>query len=581
MRRRWLVSAVCFLALGAVSTVALCWLAAGVRVEVGTWVWPPEGRWDGAGIGRWCSWEGRSWCATFRWLSVCTELEDRRASIEAWPAWSRVRGEPRHWADEYFEGAYGWPWDAMWHREDQARIRFMPSDAQVDIGLPVEVVSAGRPYPDRPSALPTHLTWAFIGDTVVHAVLWYGLLQLVRGPGRLLAWRRRRRRTCVRCGYDCSATPRRCPECGYEVAARQSPWRPAIGLPAVLVILGAAALVGFAAVGRDRFVSDEDPIERAARLGDIDIVRDIVARGASSFDVAIAASSAAAHDQREVFRALVTSIDSEYASGVIIAAIANGHVELAREALRQVSDDDGVMTVDLINTALDAGQTDLASELFESRFVLAPEDLVSRALRSAPPDLMRRLVARLDSDATFHFDASSWSVARRENLEILLERLVPLAEDELALSCLAEALEWARLARRADLSEVVAAHMRRLIDGPDCSRWSDRAPGIVETLWSSGRPDLIVRIIARLREDGVLDAIITHAVDFGRYETIMALIHCGVDVVAFDPDGVRAMCDTWEAELANDPSPWLSEVLSLAAVRARLAEFDAASAGGD
>ncbi|MCA9289783.1 MAG: hypothetical protein KDA25_01570 [Phycisphaerales bacterium] len=593
MRRRWLVSAVCFLALGAVSTVALCWLVAGVRVEVGRWVWPPDGEEYAADWGRWTSIEIRAWSGTRRGLYPDDGTYFERTSFDPPPAWSRGRDDPRDWHDTYFEGSYGWPWDAMWYRADLTSERFLMSDERIFGGMPIRTVGSLRllmpPHPtfdsrglmsDSPPALPLRLTWGFAGDTGVHALVWFGLILLVRMPERWLASRRHRRRgTCARCGYDCSATPLRCPECGTPGDARRPIWRPAVGAPAGIALVGAMALVAFAAVGRSRFEPEESAVERAARFGDLDAVRAAVAAGAAARDVGFSACWAAAHDQRDVVRAIISFSDAVVVNNVIRSAIWSDHTELAHELLSGVSDADGWLTMSLVFAALDSELPDLAAELFASRPCPDPAVLLGTALRSAPPDLVRRLVVLVEVE-DFDPAGQMWCGARPENLEILIDHLASLDDDWMMSRWLAIGLREAHFARRTDLCEVYAAHLRRRIDAMNGIGVGDGMPAFIAALWRAGRPDLIVGLIDRLRTTGALDAVVVEVIESTSHRAVMALVQCGVDVVAGDPDGARIACDDWEEELIDAPLAQTELAVTVAAVRARLAEFDAASAGG-
>jgi hypothetical protein len=71
---------------------------------------------------------------------------------------------------------------------------------------------------------PIRAGWSAPTLRLVRVALWFPLILSALLPaGRIVLWRRRRRRIaariCPACGYDLRATPDRCPECGAVPAA--------------------------------------------------------------------------------------------------------------------------------------------------------------------------------------------------------------------------------------------------------------------------------------------------------------------------------------------------------------------------
>lgn len=120
--------------------------------------------------------------------------------------------------------AFGWPLQALWCEPftwieqtiDELRAGIpMTYATRTYRGVALRV-DATRFQPPTVRVLPMGIAWpGFLLNTVLYAVVWLALLELVRVPGRLRVRRRNKADSCCQCGYSLHGlTAARCPECG-------------------------------------------------------------------------------------------------------------------------------------------------------------------------------------------------------------------------------------------------------------------------------------------------------------------------------------------------------------------------------
>ncbi|NRA57080.1 MAG: hypothetical protein HRU13_03040 [Phycisphaerales bacterium] len=323
---RAIVSSALLLAIGFTTSVGVAWASATMyrfgttdNVLTNTWFNEPTvelgevnqwrvAQWTDATLTRRWGWGWRSewfedpWEARLRRVTLGSDADDRAWSEIGLPAFSRAQQEPPiepppialyvHALHSFEEREAGWPMRCL-------RVRWVAGDDR--LGAPGGRIRGGIQashwiYPwgtssfdaammhwntEDEHAIPLTPMWTgLVINTVLWAVIWLVILQLVVLPLRLWLRRRWRKRErlgrCARCGYELEFTDgpiTTCPECG--TIAGQRPSRVLRGMIVLPALTLAFSVAWVASVGGQRIATAErlPPLHQAAADGDDERVR--------------------------------------------------------------------------------------------------------------------------------------------------------------------------------------------------------------------------------------------------------------------------------------------------------------------
>lgn len=344
--RRVALSVIAFLLLGAVTTVEVAWLAAGIdRIQIGSQVvrdatvgWTEHNHWGVL--------ERRDRVSVRRRLQPCWQDRSTMGTVSDPPVWSAMHTPPTHAADAAAEAAYGWPWLALRSRQ------VIRAAASVDLGWlevgievrPLRIELAAPPSsiifgPPEPVHLPQRPQWlAFTGDVFIFAALWGVVLFLfLRGPRTIRRTWRRRRGRCVRCGYVLRDSVT-CSECGLPSEGPMPVGRPWMILtPVAISIVLLVTLPCLAFVLRSRLSPEAEPrLLTWVRSGDVEAVRGCIEGGAdvNPLDGGCSALElAAARGDIAMVDALLDL--NAVPGGALTAAVVGGHSDVVRRIVER------------------------------------------------------------------------------------------------------------------------------------------------------------------------------------------------------------------------------------------------------
>lgn len=494
-------SVVAFLLLGAVSTLAVAWLAAGVdqlRIR-DIRVFPRTTSSTSVTYNRWeidtatgPGWRSRSLSAN--WYDGAAD-----DAAACGPAWSAAHTPPDCAAVYITESEYGWPLRAFASRETY-REQLYDGTETLEFGFEIEAaqieIAVPPPPPPPPGILrcfcwdepdpaimPLRPLWCgLIGSTITHAMTWWGLIASWRAVPAFRRGRRRRRGRCVACTYSLVGTPDRCPECGLDARTprQERPWP--IVTPLAMSILIAVGLAIFVHTHRIEPYGDiETPLIAAIRAGDVAAIRTLTAAAAQRADVAADDDDseddatfdwyqdmspvewAVRGDDVAVLHALLDATDEEY--DAISIAIEAGRMGLVQSLLARA----GPEWIDENHESMMyAACMSLQDQIVALLIDIGPppdDELAQSVIDYATPDIVRRVVSRIEDPWDWFTPVSSYA---------------PPGNVVAAL----DAFDWAEV-QQSDVDE-----------------WADE-------MAMSGRSDLVAAILDAMRRHSELDPMTT------------------------------------------------------------------------